>query len=767
MAALLAAAAALLAAQEAPRIDDLGAPSPAVREAAALRWARLGRPAWPALEETARTHPDPEVRARAGEILRRSRLRRRLPYRLLDEHPHALEILEGSGTPDKIHLLRSFTRCFEETADLLQDLVRDPDPEVALAAAETLQENRSYDWIDPVLAAFVAEDCPRPARFQELLTAAASRIPPDSLRDAFLRAGPAGRVRLVHLALQAGLPLPVPADELRAWLRSGSRPARRAALAWLRDRAPLGLFPEIAGLLADPDPAVVAEALATLRSLRLRPDPGVLAALLEHDEPAVREEAIQAVLAFEERSLAASLRRRLEDSAPPVRQSALAALGKLEGENALENAFDVFRRDAGEPREQAMALLARRPEWTLPRLRAMASDPDPERRRRAHELRTRIEGPAALHSLSADPEESVRLWAVGQISRRPDTPGGVHALEAFAKDPADTVRFEALRALVRLGRAEHAASLEAFLASSEFTLRHDAAETLLDRSGEAAVCLARRLLEEEDPSLRRLALHALADRREPGWKEFAAGLLTHADGRLRRAAAHYLDRELAARPDPETTARLAASLERIEDEALALTFRLVLEHGDARCAGPVRALLLSGRAPYPERALRALSTWAGEGAAAELADLIVRDVSIQETVLLSIRETRRRFPDAGTAALNAALEQLRASPDRRRRRAAVSLAEELGRGPEILPGLVADPEPSVRHAAIAACGRLGLAAAAEAIHAHLDDEDPDVRIAAVAALLTLRPSVRPALEAAVAREECAWARRRMELALRR
>jgi hypothetical protein len=62
---------------------------------------------------------------------------------------------------------------------------------------------------------------------------------------------------------------------------------------------------------------------------------------------------------------------------------------------------------------------------------------------------------------------------------------------------------------------------------------------------------------------------------------------------------------------------------------------------------------------------------------------------------------------------------------------------------------------------------MGLTAAAGAVEARLEDEDPDVRIAAVAALLALRPSARPALEAVAAREECAWARRRMELALRR
>ena len=761
------AAAALLPAQEAPRIDDLGAESPAVREAAAEGFARRGRAAWPALQEAARAHPDPEVRARAAELLRRARLRRRLPYRLLDEHPDALETLEGSGTPAKIRLVRSLTRCFEETSDLLENLTRDPDPEVALAAAETLQENRSYEWIEPILAAYAAEEGLRAGRFLELLTAAASRIPPDTLQATFRRAGPDGRVRLVHLALQAGLPLPVSETMLRAWLRTGPASVRRAALAWLRDRVPLGSFPEIVPLLADPDPNVASEALSTLRSLRGRLDAATLAALLEHDEPAVREEAIQTVLAFEERSLAPALRRRLEDPSAAVRQSALAALGKLEGEAALEWAFDVFRRDAGETREQAMSLLARRPEWTLPRLVAMAADPDPERRRRAYELRARIEGPAALHPLSADPEESVRFWAVGQILRRSDTPGARPALEAFARDPADAVRFEAVRALVRMGRSEHLPSLETFLAGREFTLRHDAAETLLERPGETPLALARRLLADEDPALRRLALNALADRREPGWTDLAADLLAHPDGRLRRAAAHYLGRDLAARPRPETVARLAASLDRAEDETLALIFRIVLEHGDARCAAPLRALLLSGRAPHPERAVRTLAAWAGPEAPAELAGLLLRDVSMQETVLLALREARRTFPGAGTAELAAALEKLRADPDRRRRRAAVALAEELGRSADILPALVGDPEPSVRHAAIAACGRLGLADAADAVAARLDDEDPDVRIAAVGTLLALRPSRRPELEAAAAREECAWARRRMELALRR
>ncbi|HLF94404.1 MAG TPA: HEAT repeat domain-containing protein, partial [Planctomycetota bacterium] len=86
---------------------------------------------------------------------------------------------------------------------------------------------------------------------------------------------------------------------------------------------------------------------------------------------------------------------------------------------------------------------------------------------------------------------------------------------------------------------------------------------------------------------------------------------------------------------------------------------------------------------------------------------------------------------------------------------------------DALPGLVDDPAASVRTAAIAACARLKLEAAAPTVAARFDDEDPDVRVASVTAFSKLRPFEVRTVDRAVAAEDCPWARRRMELMLRK
>jgi HEAT repeat protein len=90
----------------------------------------------------------------------------------------------------------------------------------------------------------------------------------------------------------------------------------------------------------------------------------------------------------------------------------------------------------------------------------------------------------------------------------------------------------------------------------------------------------------------------------------------------------------------------------------------------------------------------------------------------------------------------------------------------LGLALDGLPALLADPEPSVRHAALEACVRLGVARAVPEIALRLDDEDPDVRIAAVAGLPKLDPARSELAARAAAAEDCAWARRKMEASLR-
>src|SRR4051812_17496431 len=478
-------------------IEDLGLDDPAVRAEASLHLTAAGRGAWPALESAASLHPDLETRSRCQDLLDRSRLRRRLPWRVLDEAPDAVAVLRSGSSAERVSLLRLLARAYDESSDLILDMVQDPDPEVVVAAAEALQERRNTDWAPRLLELYAREDCPRASRAYELLAMASSRIGPEELRDRFADAGPRGRVRLVQLALNASLPLALPTSVVRDWLDRGDSATRRLALSWLRERGCPAALPCVEPLLSLPDPAVVAEALSTLRSCSWRPQPENLDALLAHDEPAVREEAIQSVAAFKEESCLPALRRLLQDPVMAVRQTAISAVANVGGPAAMEDVWAVFLRDSGESRDTAAALLRAWPR-SMDRLRPLLTDADPERRIRAYDLLSRIETISVLAPLAKDRDEAVRRWALLQLIRRQEAPGAVEAIEGFAADPVEPLRFDALRALVRMERKDHAAALETFLTGHEYPVRFDAAETLLTLKDDRAQALARRLLEETD-----------------------------------------------------------------------------------------------------------------------------------------------------------------------------------------------------------------------------------------------------------------------------
>jgi len=565
--------------------------------------------------------------------------------------------------------------------------------------------------------------------------------------------------------MSATLPLRVPPEILRDMLEGKDLATRRIAFSWLRERGCAGALRFVEPLLSDPEPGVVAEALSTLRACGWRPEFDLLEALFAHDDQMVREEAIQAALAFEERGCLPALRRLLEDPSMSVRQSAINALPRLAGAEAFDDLWRVFLRDSGDSRDAAAAILARSPDASLPRLKPFLKDADPDRRMRAYDLWARIETVRVMAPLAKDRDETVRRWALSQLLRRQESPGALEAVELFTTDPNEAVRFDALRALVRLERKDHAAALEAFLASKEYSFRFDAAETLLSLKDDRAQALARQLLEESDAPLRRLGYFALADRNDREVADRAIRELNDPDARLGGAAAKYLRQLLTSRPDAALLARLSQGLEAWSGEPLELAFNLLMEHGDNASAAPVRKLLAEGRSPRPDRAVRALADWAGEQAAADLAGLLGADPSLNDSVYSRLREVRKRYPDAGRREMEAAVGRLFASPDRRVRRGAAQAAAELGLPLQGLIALVDDREPSARCAAMNAARTLSLGGAGEAIAGRLDDDDPDVRVAAALALAALQPAARPVVEQAVANEDCLWVRRRLESAL--
>src|SRR4029077_12690595 len=96
--------------------------------------------AWPELEAAAAAHPDFETRNRCRDLVATSRLRRRIPWRVLDEFPSAVATLQNGPSAERIALVRVLARAYEDTAELLVDLSQDPDPDGALAPAAHLPD---------------------------------------------------------------------------------------------------------------------------------------------------------------------------------------------------------------------------------------------------------------------------------------------------------------------------------------------------------------------------------------------------------------------------------------------------------------------------------------------------------------------------------------------------------------------------------------------------------------------------------------------------
>jgi HEAT repeat protein len=328
----------------------------------ASRSRRTGRLARP--RSRRRPPPRPRNPHRCRDLVATSRLRRRIPWRVLDEFPPPSPRSERPSA-ERIALVRVLARTYEDTGELLLDLAQDRDPEVVLAAAEYLQERRNTDWAPRLLEIYAREDCPRSDRLYELLTMASGRLAAIDLQRLFADAGPAARNRLLQLALNATLPLAVARRSVRGLLESPDPATRRLGLSWLRERGCTGAMPYVEPLLSDPETAVVTDALSTLRpaaGVRSRHPRGASGPR----RPVRPRGALQACLAFEERACLPGLRRLLDDPSMSVRQSAITAVSRLGGPEALDDLWRVFLRDSGESRDSAATTLARSPEWAMP-----------------------------------------------------------------------------------------------------------------------------------------------------------------------------------------------------------------------------------------------------------------------------------------------------------------------------------------------------------------------------------------------------------------
>ena len=150
------------------RIEDLGHDKIEIRTAGELNLLKAGRASWPLLQ-AAEGHSDPEIASRATQILHRAHLRRKIPYQILRYHPNAIHTLQDGATREKLKLISTFGRYYQESKAFLITLSKDPNPRIAVAASDALYDNRDFSWVEHLLDIYVRTPPPHspPAGYGE------------------------------------------------------------------------------------------------------------------------------------------------------------------------------------------------------------------------------------------------------------------------------------------------------------------------------------------------------------------------------------------------------------------------------------------------------------------------------------------------------------------------------------------------------------------------------------------------------------------------
>ena len=741
-------------------IEDLGQDDIETRTKAGARLLHAGRAAWGPLTN-AESHSNPEISARATQILSHARLRRQISYRILRFHPNALYTLKDGPTREKLRLIATFGRYYKESRRFLLTFSADPNPRIAVAAAEALYDNRDFSWVEHLLRIYAEETVPRSPQISRLLVAASSRIPRILLQNLLGEARMDGKARLISLADIADNPLTVSPSLLRRMTREGSPFVQTVALRWIRNNPLPGGISYTEPLLDSSDAGVVTEGLITFRILRHPVPVDTVLLLSSHEKAAVRQEALRLLYFLDKSSAATVAREKLGDPSTSVRKVALQHLWKMKGKTILPTILRIYLEEGSEQGDLAATFLIQNWDWAESRLRGALKSVSPAVRHRALRLLYRIGGNRVLDGAMDDPDEGIRLWALRRVLSR-NHPSTVSTLEKLARDTSSNIRFEAIRGLVRSGQRKRLDDLHPFLESGDYLHQVEAAETLFDYSRERVLSLAIRILKGTDPYLKRMALDALCSRQVFEAIDPALPCLHDRDPRLRRSAARYLSQALAHRPSAKVIAFLRNSLPGLKGERFNLTFQLLTAHGDETCRVVILDALRSGKGTNHYNTLRALCSWSGATEREDLLDLLGDDPILNQGIF-------RQIGSCGREHLDRAMDGLLSHRNPSVRSGAIPAALDLA--PDVLrkhlPALLRDGDPGVRFEAIVACRKREEGKATNLLLPLLDDEDPELRLAAAENLLQVAPRTRAQIREILGMEECPWVRRRLRALLRK
>jgi HEAT repeat protein len=621
--------------------------------------------------------PDPARRAAAVASLAGSRDEADVPVLLVaQDDPSALVRKAAAGT--------FAARGGASSIEALGKLVRDPDPEVAAAAARGLSA------------------LPSERRARELLV------------EAFPGGGPAARAEIAAAlqALGGSLREAVELEARLTWERNvvalgRGTPAERAGAAEELGRSgraeAVRLLAPLLELERAEDPRVVAAAARALGAAGDRAARPVLEGLLEESpDAALAEEAAEALGALGDPAAADALARagaggagRLGAAAtdalaalPQAPEVAVAlcqlALRSMDPAVARRAAAQARARESECPERPLLARLSRRGGDAIAALAALG------------ELRllppALDAATARIQPLLASPDAALRAAAAGALGRM----GAAKTAPALARRAADSAE--------RLAKARAAPAAPGSAAAARAAGEELAAVivALARLRGEGASALAAGRLADPDEGLRIAAVEALGEVARGDVGRIAPAV-ADASHRVRLAAVATLGR---AGPQGVPALARAAAEAPVDDPGLCTALARAL--GETGSPEAVPALTALARGPAAATAAAALGRIGTKDATASLLDLLARP---------------------GLAGRAEALEAL----------GALGTSEA---GPAVAGELTSD-RPELRAAAARAAGRLRHDPAAARLEALSSDYDGQVRRAAVEALAKL-PTARAA-----------------------
>jgi len=744
-------------------IEDLGHEKIEIRTAAERKLLKVGRESWTLLK-AAEGHPDPEVASRAVQILHRAHLRRKIPYQILRYHPNAIHTLQDGATREKLKLISTFGRYYQESKTFLITLSNDLDPQIAVAAADALYDNRDFSWVEHLLEIYASTPPPHSPRISRLLVAASTRIPEERIQELLYKSPLEGKSRLIFLANSSDIPLSVPSSVLRDLLIRGTSEGKISALRWIRKESALQEIRTLLPLLKSGDPTVLSETLTTIRVLQYPIPIESILPLLSHSKATVRQETLRLLKFLDEPTTARVALEKLSDPSTTVRKVALEFLWKIRGTEILPIILRTYLEEGSEQGDLAANYLIQNWEWAQPRLYQAAKSKNVSTRHRAFRILYRITGTLVLGRAMKDPEEIIRLWALRRVLSR-NHPSTVATLEKLTKDHSSHIRFEALRGLVRRGKRERLEDLIPYLKDNDYLHQIEAAETLFDYSREQILSLAKVILQRKDAYQKRIALDALTTRQVFEATSLALPCLHSGDPRLRRSAARYISQSLSHRTSNKIVAFLRDSLPTLEGERFTLTFQLLTTHGDESCQTVILKALREGKGTSHNKTLRALCSWWGAASQKNLIALLGDNALLNKAIFRQLKQRTRKE----SKTLETTIDRLLTHPDHNIRSDAIPAALELTPNSlkEKLPLLLKDEEPEVRFEAIIACRKLKEKRGRKLLRPLLDDEDPTLRLRAAENLLLVSPEDRSLIQKTAREEECTWVQKRLKALLKK